>query len=91
MGCVRAGRFELVLLAFSCPTSQIPFGVCNVEVEADYLPMAKPEALNQLGIRRDCAIVLYFGRLLVVLFKGRHLSCLIVTGGSVFEICEIGE
>lgn len=44
-------------MAFSCPTSQIPFGVCNVEVEADYLPMAKPEALNQLGIRRDCAIV----------------------------------
>jgi hypothetical protein len=44
-----------------------------------------------LGIRRDCAIDLFFGRLLVVLSKDRHLCCLIVTGGSVFEICEIGE
>jgi hypothetical protein len=45
-----------------------------------------------LGIRRDCAIDLFFGwLLLVVLFKDRHLCCLTVTGGSVFEICEIGE
>jgi len=55
--------------------------------------MAKPDASNHLGIRRDCAVVIHFdfGRLLVVLFKGRHLCCLIATGGSALEICEIGE
>ena len=54
--------------------------------------MAKPDALIYLGIRRGRAIVLTdFGQLLVVLFKGRHLCCLTVTGGSVFEFCETGE
>jgi len=54
--------------------------------------MAKPVAVNHLGIRRDCAVVFTdFGRLLVVLSKGRHPCCLVVTGGSVFEFCEIGE
>jgi hypothetical protein len=50
------------------------------------------KALNHLGIRRDCAVVFIdFGRLLVVLSKGRHPRCLVVTRGSVFENCEIGE
>jgi hypothetical protein len=53
--------------------------------------MAKPEAIIYLGIRRNCAIVFDFGWLLVVLFKDRHLGYLVVTRGSVFEICEIGE
>jgi hypothetical protein len=50
------------------------------------------EAFNQLGIRRDCAVVFTdFGRLLVVLSEGRHLCCLVATRGSVLEICESGE
>jgi hypothetical protein len=67
--------------------------VCADEVlDVDYLLMAKPVATSHLGIRRDCAVdFIVFGRLCVVLSKDRHLGCLIVTGGSVFEICEIGE
>lgn len=43
--------------------------------DADYLLIAKPVANNHLGIRRDCAVVFIdFGRLLVVLSKGRHLG-----------------
>jgi hypothetical protein len=60
---VWAGRFELASV-FSCPTSQIPFGVCAAEADVDCLPMAKPVAINHLRIRRDCAIV--FGLWLVV-------------------------
>ena len=87
------GTLNWLLVVFSCPTSQIPsLCVCAAEADVDYLPMAKPVATNHLGIRRDCAIGLSdFGRLLVVLSEDRHLCCLIVTGGSVFEICEIGE
>jgi len=83
MGCLGAR---------SCPQSRIPLGVCAVEANVDSLPLAKPDASIYLGIRRDCAVVFTdFGRLLVVLYKGRHLCCLTVTGGSVFELCEIGE
>jgi hypothetical protein len=43
--------------------------------DVDYLLIAKPVAINYLGIRRDCAVVFIdFGRLLVVLSKGRHLG-----------------
>jgi hypothetical protein len=27
-----------------------------LEVDVDYLPLAKPDAIKQLGIRRDCAM-----------------------------------
>jgi hypothetical protein len=50
--------------------------------------------LTQLTTWESAATVLSsfdFGRLLVVLFKGRHLCRLTATRGSVFEICEIGE
>jgi hypothetical protein len=73
---------------------QVRYLMVSALIEAMWIhcPLAKPDAVNHLGIRRDCAIVLCdFGRLLVVLFKGRHLSCFTVTGGSAFEICEIGE
>ena len=82
---------QSLLVAFCLP-SQIPYGVCNVEADVDYLLIAKPVAINYLGIRRGCVIVLTdFRRLLVVPSESRHLGCLTVTMGSVFEICEIGE
>lgn len=89
MGLLELGCMELAF-AFSCPQSQIPSGVLHCLKVADYLLIAKPVATSHLGIRSDCAIVLTdFGRLWVVLSKGRHLS-LSLTGGSVLEICEIG-
>lgn len=84
LNCVVIDLFLLDKVRYSC-------GVCADEVDVDYLLMAKSVATSHLGIRRDCAIDLFFGWLLVVLFKDRHLCCLTVTGGSVFEICEIGE
>lgn len=58
----------------------------------DYLLIAKPVAINHLGIRRDCAeqkILLY--RLLVVLSEGYDLCYFIATERSMLETCEIGE
>ena len=63
------GSFELGALnwlrSFLARTSQIPLGVCAVEVDVDYLLIAKPVAIKHLGIRRDCAAVV-FGLWLVV-------------------------
>ena len=39
----------------------------------DYLPMAKPDANNHSGIRRDCVCLCKVCRLLVVLTEGRDL------------------
>ena len=66
--------------------------VCDDEAMRITCRWAKPEAFNELRIRRDCAIdFIDFGRSLVVLSKGRHLGCLTATGGSAFKICEIGK
>jgi hypothetical protein len=55
----------------------------------DYLLIAKPVAINHLGIHHDCADILC--RLCVVLSEDHDLCCFSVTGRSVSEICEIGE
>jgi hypothetical protein len=61
-----------------------------MEMDVDYLLIAKPVAINHLRIRRDYAVFLQHSWLLVVLSEGRNL-CYRVTESSVSEICEIGE
>jgi len=62
------------------------------ETVVDYLPMAKPVAANQLGIRHDCAKHLHAEPVVGCSQQGSLTA--VATSATVideFKICEAGE
>jgi hypothetical protein len=55
LGMDEARRFVKPLALLAYYSSRVPVVVLAMLNFVDYLLIAKPDAFNQLGIRRDCA------------------------------------